>query len=90
MIKLDAILLIAYTLIQLYSLFDCGRTDQDHVRKFPKWAWLLIILIFPFGGILWILVGRPKNQGSGNRNGSRGKKPRIIPPDDNPDFLKNL
>jgi hypothetical protein len=87
MIKLDAILLIAYTLLQLYSLFDCGRIDQDQVRKLPKWVWLIVILIIPLGAIFWMLFGRPKNNGG---KSSRGKKPRIIPPDDDPDFLRKL
>lgn len=87
MIKLDGIILIITTLVLLYSLFDCGRTEQEQVRKLPKWAWLLVIIIVPFGGFFWLGFGRPKAAGNG---GGRSKKPRIIPPDDDPDFLRKL
>ena len=72
--------------IWLYGLFDCARTDQESVRNLPKWAWLLIIIVFQFlGPIAWFVIGRPK--GSPRPRLRPGK---IIPPDDNPDFLKKL
>lgn len=86
MIKFDAFVLIISILIQLYSLFDCARTEQEQVRGLPKWAWLIVVILFGgFGGLLWLFVGKPKSGGQG-----RGKKPRIIPPDDDPDFLRKL
>jgi Phospholipase_D-nuclease N-terminal len=90
MIKLDAFVLIVSIIFQLYSLFDCARTDQDQIRKGPKWAWLIFILLFGgLGGLSWLLIGRPKSGGGGN-SGGFGKKPRIIPPDDDPDFLRKI
>ncbi len=86
MIKVDAFILIISIIIQLYSLFDCARTEQEQVRRLPKWAWLIVVLLFGgFGGLLWLLAGRPKSQGGG-----RSRKPRIVPPDDDPDFLRKL
>jgi hypothetical protein len=86
MIKLDAFVLIVSILIQLYSLFDCARTDQEAVRKLPKWGWLIVVLLFGgFGGLAWLFIGRPKTNGGGYN-----RKPRIIPPDDDPDFLRKL
>ncbi|MEI6038841.1 MAG: PLD nuclease N-terminal domain-containing protein [Actinomycetes bacterium] len=88
MVKLDAFIFIISLLVQLYSLFDCGRTEQDHFKKLPKWGWLIVILLFGgFGGLMWLIVGRPKSPGTGR---GRGQKPRIIPPDDDPDFLRKL
>ncbi|MEI6119665.1 MAG: PLD nuclease N-terminal domain-containing protein [Actinomycetes bacterium] len=88
MVKIDAFVLIISIILQLYSLFDCARTEQEQVRKLPKWAWLIVILLFGgFGGLMWIFVGRPKTQGKGR---GYGQKPRIIPPDDDPDFLRKL
>ena len=88
MIKLDAIILISSVLLTLYSLFDCGRTDQDQVRSIPKWAWLVVILVFEgLGGLAWLIAGRPKSKGG---SGKSKRKPRIIPPDDDPDFLSKL
>jgi hypothetical protein len=51
----------------------------------PKWAWLVIIIFVPaIGSIAWIIAGRPKG------NGQRKRKRKIVPPDDNPDFLGKL
>ncbi len=88
MIKVDAFVLIISILIQLYSLFDCARTEQERVQKLPKWGWLILILLFGgFGGLMWLFIGRPKSSGNGR---GFGQKPRIIPPDDDPDFLRKL
>jgi hypothetical protein len=70
----------------LYALFDVASTPQNQVRNLPKWGWILIILLLELlGALAWFIAGRPKS-GSGPRLG-RG---RIIPPDDDPEFLKNL
>jgi hypothetical protein len=46
---------------------------------------LVIIIFVPgIGSLAWIIAGRPKGNGRGRRKG------KIIPPDDNPDFLKKL
>ena len=81
---LITIALLAFT---FYAFFDCARCAQEEVRKLPKWAWLLIIfLLSSIGAIFWFLIGKPKrNPGPGR--GGRGK---IIPPDDDPDFLRKL
>ena len=71
--------------ITLYALIDCARTEQDLLRGLPKWAWILIIiLIQTLGAIAYWIAGRPKGLG--------GPKPkrRILPPDDDPDFLGKL
>ena len=72
--------------LTLYAFFDVARTPQEEVRRLPKWAWLLIVLLFePLGAIIWLFVGRPK------RNpGARPGRGKIIPPDDDPDFLRKL
>lgn len=79
-------LAIISVVLQIFALIDCARTDQGLVRNFPKWGWLLIVILLGLiGSIAWLVAGRPKRPGYGGRN-----KPRIIPPDDDPDFLKNL
>ena len=80
---------IAIIALSLYAFFDCARTDQDQVRGLPKWAWLLVIIFvsFTLGAIAWLIWGRPKSPGKGR---GYGQKPRIIPPDDDPDFLRKL
>jgi hypothetical protein len=40
----------------IYCLVDMARHD---VKYLPKWAWVLICLIsVPFGGIIYLIVGR--------------------------------
>ena len=79
-------LVVLVIVIDIYTLIDCAMTPQEKVRRFPKWAWLLIIILTGIiGDIAWFVAGRPKRSGP-NRGGLR----RIIPPDDNPDFLRKL
>ena len=79
--------LILILAISVYAFVDCARTPQESIQKFPKWAWILTILVAPFaiGGIAWLLIGRSRGLG-----GPKGGRKKIIQPDDDPDFLKNL
>ena len=71
--------------ITIYALIDCARTPQEEVRNLPKWAWLLLIIFFEtIGGVAWLIAGRPMRQGSAP------KRRKMIPPDDDPDFLRSL
>jgi hypothetical protein len=82
----DVLIVVGGLAVWLFGLFDCARTEQEAVRNLPKWAWLIIIIIFgSIGSVAWLLVGRPKAQGI-----TRKRVMRVIPPDDNPEFLKKL
>jgi hypothetical protein len=71
--------------IIVLALIDCSRTPENQIRSLPKWAWLVIIIFVPgIGSLAWIIAGRPKG------NGRRRRKGKIVPPDDNPDFLRKL
>jgi hypothetical protein len=79
-------LVVLAIIINIYAFVECAATPQENVRRFPKWAWLLIILFFQlFGAITWFIAGRPRKPGQ-----NRGGRGRIIPPDDDPDFLRKL
>ncbi len=83
---LDALIVVGGLAVWLFGLFDCARTDQDRVRNLPKWAWLLIVIFFgSLGAIAWLLIGRTKSVALPRR-----RTVRMIPPDDNPEFLKQL
>ena len=85
MIRVAVIALILVTALEIYALIDCARTPEQQMRSLPKWAWLVIIIFVPgIGAIAWIVAGRPQGPGRGRR------KKKIIPPDDNPDWLKKL
>jgi hypothetical protein len=79
-------LVVLAIVLNIYAFIECAVTPQENVRRFPKWAWLLIILFFQLlGAIAWFIAGRPRKPGQ-----NRGGRGRIIPPDDDPDFLRKL
>ena len=85
MVRLAVIAAIIVLALTIFSIIDCSRTPENQIRSLPKWAWLVIILFVPgIGALAWIIAGRPK--GNGRRHG----KGKIVPPDDNPDFLRDL
>ncbi|CAN2224313.1 Cardiolipin synthase N-terminal [Candidatus Nanopelagicaceae bacterium] len=86
MIKLEAFLLLASLALTLYTFIDCAMRDETQIQKLPKWGWLLVILfISTFGAIAYLVIGRSRGP-----KGPRGPKRRVLPPDDDPDFLRKL
>ena len=86
MIKLQAIIFLASLALTLYTFIDCARRDDSQINKLPKWGWLLlIVLLSPFGAIAYLILGR-----IGGERGPRPPKRRVLPPDDDPDFLRKL
>lgn len=87
MVKLQGFLVVLSLALTLFAFVDCAMREDHQIRKLPKWGWLLvIILLSTFGSIAYLIVGR---------NGARQikpkkNKPRILPPDDDPDFLRGL
>ena len=83
MVRIAVIAAIIVLALMIFSIIDCSRTPESQIRSLPKWAWLVIIIFVPgIGALAWIIAGRPK--GNGRRKG------KIVPPDDNPDFLRKL
>jgi hypothetical protein len=75
--------------LTIYALIDCARTDESQVKTLPKWGWLLLIIILgpqalAIGPIAYLIAGRNKPKGR------KQPKRRILPPDDDPDFLGKL
>jgi hypothetical protein len=66
---------IAVIFIWIYCLYDVITTHDDLVRNLPKIAWFVIVLLlFDIGSILWLAFGRPRVQG--RRVNVDGFKPR--------------
>jgi len=83
MIRVWLIVGVMAALFYVYSVVDCTLADRDRVRALPKWAWLIIVVVFfLIGDILWFAIGRPRRD--------RQLGPRTVAPDDDPDFLRNL
>lgn len=86
----------------IYAFIDCLNTPEEEVRKLPKVAWVIIVLLFGevlIGPIAWLTVGRPRKAaagggvgggGFGGAFGSRRGGGTWVAPDDNPEFLKSL
>jgi hypothetical protein len=75
--------------VTIYALLDCARADESQIKNLPKWGWLLIIILLgpqavAIGPIAYLIAGR--NKPKRNKNPKR----RILPPDDDPDFLRKL
>jgi len=86
MIRTAVIGIIIVTALTIFSIIDCSRTEEGKIRSLPKWAWLVIIIFVPgIGSIAWLIAGSTKGPGKGGR-----RKKKIIPPDDNPDWLRKL
>ena len=87
MVKLQGFIAVFTIALMLYTFVDCAMRDETQIKKLPKWAWLLIIFIFsPIGPIAYLAIGRVGKL----QKRTKKSKPRIIPPDDNPDFLRGL
>lgn len=84
MAKYIGVISIALT---LFAFVDCAMRDDVQIKKLPKWGWLLVIILFPtFGSVVYLVAGRT----GAVQKRQKKNKPRIIPPDDNPDFLRGL
>ena len=86
MIKVQGFLVLLSLALTLYTFVDCAMRDETQIKKLPKWGWLLVILFLqPIGGIVYLAIGRVRKL----RGPKPGKK-RILPPDDDPDFLRSI
>ncbi|NLU70264.1 PLD nuclease N-terminal domain-containing protein [Streptomyces sp. HNM0574] len=77
--------------VWIYAFIDCLNTPEKEVRKLPKVAWVIIILLFGqvlLGPIVWFAVGRPRKNAP--YGATKPQERRWVAPDDNPDFLKSL
>jgi len=80
------VLLLVAVGVTIYALVDCWRSSEDEVRGMPRAAWIIVIVLFWLvGGIAYLLFGRPHATGVG-----RVDRPRMVAPDDDPEFLRQL
>lgn len=69
--------------LDVFAIVDLVLIDRSRVRAFPKVVWIVIIVAVPFvGALLWFVVGRSW--------GRSRPEPRVVAPDDDPAFLRNL
>jgi hypothetical protein len=91
---LRALPLLVELALTIFCVIDCLQTDEGAVRNLPKWAWVLLILLFPFvGAIAWLVAGRPGRAAPHHYVSGypeHGRAPRPVAPDDDPEFLREL
>ena len=65
------VLLGAFALVASWELLCLAEVIRaDRVRFLPRWVWAVACLIvIPFGGILYLLVGRVWGHGAARRVG---------------------
>lgn len=77
----------------IYGIIDCIRSESADVRSIPKPAWIIVILILPFFGVLlWFFFGRPQYSATVSSGQGQPAAPSrgYLAPDDDPVFLRNL
>lgn len=81
-------------MLLVYCLIDCVQTDERLIRNLPRWAWIALIVIVPlFGGIGWLIAGRPAARDRAIAEGwdpDAALHPRPLGPDDDAEFLAKL
>ncbi|MFC0552019.1 PLDc N-terminal domain-containing protein [Planotetraspora thailandica] len=97
----SVILGLALLAFWLYCLFDVITSPEQEVRRLPKVLWVVIVvLLAALGGLLWVLLGRPRQGDSvAGMYGGYGMAEHLSPapeaeaprgPDDDPEFLRSL
>ena len=77
--------IVAVVIFTVFVTVFAASADARSIRALPKWVWLLLCIFFtPAGGILYLIFGRPLS-GGGDRPSTR-----IVAPDDDPNFLRDL
>src|SRR4051794_2239180 len=81
MVRVVAVLVLVGVMV--YAFVDCLRADARDLRRLPRPAWLLVILVPLAGALLYLVAGRPL---------SVSDEPVVRPlaPDDDPEFLRRL
>jgi hypothetical protein len=80
--------LILVVVLTIYCWVEIALSNSRQVRQLPRAIWALIVFIPVVGPGAWLVFGRPN--GSEVRQPTTRPQPRMIAPDDDPDFLRSL
>jgi hypothetical protein len=82
--------LATFAFLVVWAVFTtvfAASANKPEVRLLPKWLWVTLCALVPFfGGLLYLMVGRPLKR----EPGGIGGKGKVIAPDDDPSFLRDL
>lgn len=83
------VLFLSEIVLVVYCLIDAVQTPPHEVRRMPRWAWVVLILLAPWAGAIgWLVAGSPRSLMA--RQETAGSRPTQVAPDDDPDFLRGL
>ena len=84
-------LVVAVIFVVVFGVFStvyAAAAKRNEVRVLPKWVWVLMCAFIPLvGGILYLTLGRPIGPTPPMK---RGPKTKVVAPDDDPNFLRDL
>ena len=76
--------------LAIYSWVEIALSDPSQVRQLPRWLWALIVIVPFAGAISWLVFGRPNGTKAVQVSAKPKPRPRVVAPDDDPDFLRTL
>lgn len=79
---------ILLVVLLIYCWIEIAQSDSAQVRQLSRGLWALIVLIPLAGPIAWLVYGRPN--GDEVARAAPRPKPRVVAPDDDPEFLRSL
>jgi hypothetical protein len=90
--NLGYLMLIA---LVIFAIIDCLQSEDDERAGLPKWAWIILMIIFPLvGSIAYLVVTRtmrsrrgPQPEPGWGDAPARRVGPAPTSPDDDPEFL---
>ncbi|WP_084124739.1 PLDc N-terminal domain-containing protein [Demequina sp. NBRC 110054] len=77
------ILFLAYIALVVYCLADAIQHPDPEPHRLPRWAWIVIILMFPYIGAGTWLALKFVNAGASQPRTQQG----ALAPDDDPEYL---
>jgi hypothetical protein len=81
-----ALPILVALVLAVYALIDCLQTDPAEVPGPRRPIWLALIVLLPVvGPVVWIVASRLRRRPHRPR-----QVPRVVAPDDNPDFLREI
>jgi hypothetical protein len=93
-----AILLVMFAfLLSFAAIGDILRCPPDEIRTLSPSAWLLVVILIPYFGVLaWVVAGKPRGEVSQDDEPlvvappRAQRQQRVLGPDDDPAFLAQL
>ncbi|WP_052710972.1 PLD nuclease N-terminal domain-containing protein [Pseudofrankia sp. DC12] len=72
---MSLLLYVVFYALLAYVIVDIARTPREDVRTLTKAIWIVLaLLLYPIGGVLWFVFGRPRSSALGRRRGMASRR----------------